>query len=531
MTNDLAEQALVKRKGKVSVVWLLPLITLVIGAGLLFHAWQNRGVQIQIQFLTAEGLEANKTKVRYRSVEVGKVNGISFTDDNQSVIANVEINRSMMKLLNQDTAFWIVRPRIGSEGVSGISTIFSGAYIQLEPGASAQSAENFVGLESPPLTSPTTDGVHLTLMSDKGGDTAVGNPVMYRGYKVGVVESTDFDPVTRKVKYGVFIQAPYNSLVTTNTVFWNAGGMSISTSTSGIAVDLPSMESLIAGGIEFDVLEQEALGEQVKSGTNFTLYKNKAEILEKRDYVFLEYVLLVDDTVDGLNKGAPVEYRGIRIGSVARPYLDFEEIRQISEEEDRIPVLLHIEPERLYRGQEFDMEEFSKRVEGWVLGGLTAKTELANILTGSLQISLSPSDQERTEIEYFGRYPVIPSAKSEFASMTRKVDTILDRIGQLPIERTFANLDQTFAQLDRTLVGAQASFDEVNQTLKEMQKSLQGVQPDSDLYHSIDESMRELQRTLKSVQPVLSEINKRPNTLIFSGPPNQDLEPKRKVND
>ncbi len=524
MTNNEIEPALLKPKNKVSVIWLLPLVTLMIGAGLLLHAWQNRGVQIQIQFQTAEGLEAKKTKVRFRSVEVGRVQEINFTDDNQFVVANVEIQRNMMKLLSEDTEFWIVRPRIGSEGVSGIGTIFSGAYIQLEPGKAKKTIEYFVGLEKPPLTSPTTDGIKLSLTAEKGGDTAVGNPILYRGYKVGVVESSTFDPVSRKVNYGIFVQAPYDSLVTSNTVFWNAGGMSISTSTSGITVDLPSVESLLAGGIEFDVLAQEALGEKVQSGTEFILYNNKAEILEQRDYAYLEFVLLVDDTVDGLDKGAPVEYRGIRIGTVAKPYLDFDEIRQINNNEERIPVLLHIEPERLYRGQEFKMDEFEQRVEEWILGGLTAKPELANVLTGSLQISLSPSKQTREQLDYFGKYPVIPSSTSKLVSMTNKVDAILDRLAELPIERTLS-------EVDNTLIGAQKSFDEVNQTLKEMQKSLQGIQPDSQLYHSIDTSMHELQQTLKSVQPILSEINKRPNTLIFSGPQEQDVEPKADSNE
>ena len=291
------------------------------------------------------------------------------------------------------------------------------------------------------------------------------------------------------------------------------------------------MESLITGGIEFDVLEQEALGEKINTGAEFTLYKNKAEVLEQRHYAYLKYILLVDDTIDGLYKGATVEYRGIRIGTVAQPYLDFSEIQQISSEEDRIPVLLHIEPERLYRGQEFKMKEFSQRFNSWVLGGLKAKPEMANLLTGSLQISLSPGSEGIEQIEYFGKYPIIPTAKSQLANMTRKVDAILDRVGQLPVENTFEQLDKTFAQLDKTLISAQSSFAEINQTLKEVQASLQGVQPNSELYLSIDQSMLELQKTLKSVQPVLSEINKRPNSLTFSGPPQQDAEPKGNNND
>ena len=211
MTNDVAQPAVVKAKRKVSMIWLLPLITFLIGAGLVLHAWQNRGIQIKVEFQSAEGVEANKTKVRYRSVDVGQVKAIRFTDDNKSVVAHIEIDRDMVNLLSRDSEFWVVRPRVGSGGVSGISTIFSGSYIQLEPGKSATRSSNFVGLETPSLTSPTSNGVHLTLIAANGGDTAVGNPVMYRGYKVGVVESSKFDPVSRKVNYGIFVKAPYNS--------------------------------------------------------------------------------------------------------------------------------------------------------------------------------------------------------------------------------------------------------------------------------------------------------------------------------
>lgn len=531
MTNNLAQPALVKPKARVSMIWLLPLITLIIGGGLVWHAWQNRGIQIQVQFESAEGLEANKTNVRYRSVDVGKLKGIHFTEDNQSVIANIEINRNMAKLLSRDSEFWIVRPRIGSEGVSGIGTIFSGAYVQLEPGKSQRSADYFIGLETPPLTAPTTDGIHLTLTASKGGDTAVGNPVLYRGYEVGVVESSNFDPVKRKVVYSLFIQSPYDSLVTTNTVFWNAGGVTVSANTSGVMVDMPSMESLISGGIEFDVLEQEALGEKISTGAEFTLYENKAEVLEQRHYAYLKYVLLVDDSVDGLSKGAPVEYRGIRIGTVARPYLDFSEIQQISATESRIPVLLHIEPERLYRGQEFKMNEFFAQFNNWILGGLTAKTEMANLLTGSLQVTLTPTEQEQSEIEYFGQYPVIPSGQSQLASMTKKVDKILDRVDALPVAQTLGQLDKTLVSAQQSFIKVNQTFEQVNQTLAQMQKSLQGVQPNSDLYRSVDASMNELQKTLKAVQPVLLEINKRPNSLVFSGPSELDNEPKGKGNE
>lgn len=538
MTNEVAQSAVLKPKRKVSMIWLLPLITFLIGAGLVFHAWQNRGIQIKVEFESAEGIEANKTKVRYRSVDVGQVKSVGFTEDNRSVIANIEIDRDMVNLLSSDSEFWVVRPRVGSGGVSGISTIFSGSYIQLEPGKAVARSRRFVGLETPSLTAPTSNGIHLTLIAANGDASAVGNPVMYRGYKVGVVESSKFDQVTRKVNYGIFVKAPYDSLVTTNTVFWHAGGVSVSASTNGVTLDLPSMESLLTGGIEFDVIEQEALGEPIRSGAEFTLYKNKAEVLAQRHYAYLKYILLVDDTIDGLYKGAPVEYRGIRIGTVAQPYLDFSEIQKIDAQEDRIPVLLHIEPERLYRGQEFKMKAFAARFNSWILGGLTAKPEMANLLTGSLQISLSPSTQSPEHIEYFGEYPVIPTAKSQLANMTRKVDTILDKVGQLPIEQSFAQLDntftqldKTFAQLDKTLVSAQLSFAEVNTTLKEMQISLKGVQPDSPLYLSIDESMLQLQKALKSIQPVLAEINKRPNALIFSGAAKQDVEPKGNNNE
>jgi paraquat-inducible protein B len=141
-------------------VWLLPIIAAIIGIGMVYQQWQNRGTDIVIVFENAQGLEAKKTKVKFRNVDIGTLKSISFSNDNNSIEATVEIEKSMQEFLHSDTQFWVVRPRIGSGGVTGFSTLLSGAYITIDPGKSEYYSERFIGLETPPISSPTSQALN-----------------------------------------------------------------------------------------------------------------------------------------------------------------------------------------------------------------------------------------------------------------------------------------------------------------------------------------------------------------------------------
>jgi paraquat-inducible protein B len=533
-TNDKS-QAIITRKSRFSVVWLLPIIAAIIGIGMVYQQWQNRGTDIVIVFENAQGLEAKKTKVKFRNVDIGTLKSISFSNDNNSIEATVEIEKSMQEFLHSDTQFWVVRPRIGSGGVTGFSTLLSGAYITIDPGKSEYYSERFIGLETPPISSPTSQGLKLKLASSGGKSLTVGNPVVYRGFEVGAVETVDFNIESRKVTYGIFINAPYDGLITTNTHFWNSGGVSVTANTEGVTVDLASIESFLAGGVQFDVPDDLGLGARIMQTQEFKLYETRSSINDDRVYEYLEYVILVEDSVGGLQKGAPVEYRGIRIGRVHSPYLGFYENNQINSEETRIPVVIHIEPARLAPNGEFDVAWFDNQFTQWIKGGLSASLETANYLTGALKISLDLTDNTINELETYGQYSVIPISKSGFASIMNKTESLLSKLENLPLNELVISTNTAIQSANTAMLSAndaviatQSVLLSVEGTLNEANATLQGMQPGSDVYRKLETNLQELERTLNMMQPFLQEIRKKPNSLIFSDNPPADTEPRGK---
>ena len=251
------------------------------------------------------------------------------------------------QLLREDSRFWVVRPRIGAAGISGLGTLLSGAYIAMSPGSVQDLANSFVGLEKPPVTPLGTPGLHVTLNSV--GDQALreGDPVLFQGIEVGTIEFAYFDNQKRRSYYNAFIAAPYDELVTENTRFWLNSGLSVDLSADGIRFNMASLATVLAGGVAFDVPEGLPLGEQVTDRAFFTIYPRESASREIEYENALSFVILFEDSIRGLNPGAPVEYRGVKVGEVVRTDIEYGEIDNLLEPHSKIPVLIDIVPARL----------------------------------------------------------------------------------------------------------------------------------------------------------------------------------------
>ncbi|HET8700747.1 MAG TPA: MlaD family protein, partial [Nitrococcus sp.] len=314
--TDNAHRAIRRRQSRISTIWIVPAVAVLIGAWMLYHGFISRGPLITLEIKNAEGIEAGKTPIKTRNVEVGHVEAVRLSEDFSHAIIEARLRAGAERMLNSATQFWVVKPRIGREGISGLNTVLSGAYIQLLPGRAGTPQRDFQVLDQPPVAPPDAKGLRLKLISGLSNALSTGDPITYEGLTVGRVEATRFDPKAREVTHQVFIQSPYNSLVTSNTRFWKASGVNIDVNSGGLKVDFESLESMLGGGITFGVPQDLPPGHAVTSGTVFKLYPDKASAREGSFDRFIEYVLLVKDTVRGLNPGAPVEYRGIRIGTV-----------------------------------------------------------------------------------------------------------------------------------------------------------------------------------------------------------------------
>lgn len=547
--KENAPQARIQGNRRVSAVWIVPLVALGLGIWMVVHTFTTRGPLIDISFATAEGIVAGKTKIKALSVDVGQVESVSLNTDMSGVTVTARLEKAVSNLLRKDTQFWVVRPRIGSAGISGLGTLLSGAYIELSPGQGELGRLEFEGLEQVPITPAGTPGLPVTLVGEANKSLNTGDPVLYKGFTVGRVESVDFDIFGRQAYYQLFIEAPYNHLVTTNARFWDISGLHVQTSTDGLQVDTGSLESLLSGGVSFEVPQGLPIGDPIPETekAEFHLYPNRHSAHEQSFTHSLDYVLLVQDTIRGLEVNAPVEYRGVRVGSVTVVNLLAPGGEQRALEGDRVAVLIRIEPARLgLPDTQAATDEVGTRLQDWVKRrGLRASLKAGNLLTGSLYVDLNTYDDAKpAKVEQFGRYTVLPTVPTGFAQLQSRVEAILEKLQQLPVEPVLHNASEVLTETTQTIQHArstvgqlegllkneatQAIPDSVNASLAQLNHTLQGVSADSPLYQELDHSLEKLQDLLWELQPLIRELNNKPNALIFSGQHSADPEPRRK---
>src|SRR5471032_1007703 len=243
--------AIKTRRFSVSLVWIVPIVAVLVGISLVVHNVLQQGPTIILNFKTGSGLVANKTEVKYRNVVIGQVSDVALSDDQKSVNATIKLAKQAESFTREDSKFWVVRPRIGAGGVSGIDTLLSGDYIGAAIGQSDTRAKQFKGLENPPPITYGEPGKRFTLHTQDLGSLDIGSPVYYRKIPVGQVVAYALDADGKGVNIDVFVHAPNDADVTENTRFWNASGIDLSVGANGFALKTESLSSMLAGGIAF----------------------------------------------------------------------------------------------------------------------------------------------------------------------------------------------------------------------------------------------------------------------------------------
>ncbi|MGB0415220.1 MAG: intermembrane transport protein PqiB [Coraliomargarita sp.] len=517
-----------KRK-RLPVIWFIPILALVLGVWMVVNAKLSEGPHITIQFDTADGITAEKTKVRYLNVEIGMVKEIMLTEDKKKVLLGVELVPEAAYMLRDDTEFWVVRARVGAGSVSGLETLLGGAYIELSPGEGAVGKFDYIGLETPPLSPVGAPGVKLKLFADKAGSISTGDAVLYNGYKVGVVEGMSFDESKKMVRYDLFVDAPFDSLVTSTTRFWNISGIQMNASASGIEVQTGSMDTILFGGVSFGSPEGVQPGKAVRNGAEFRLFDNYSAVQEQPYASQRDYVMEFDESVRGLLPGAPVEFRGIEVGYVKRVMIE-ETMARMAREDERnapIPVLITIEPGRLGMSDtEESLNLVHRNILAGVKEGMRGSLETGNLITGSLYINidyrdnLSPQDAG----EYEG-YVSIPTAPTGLKRIEQQVSSLLGTLNALPFEGTLERIDGTMLALTETLnsidsvvkgADRQEIPAEISKTLAEMRSVLSGLSSDSPLYQDVQASISKLFDVLYHIDQVSRTLKNQPNSLIFN---------------
>ena len=494
-------EAVVSTRRRPSIVWLIPLVAAVVGAFVAWRTFADRGPEIEIAFETAEGLEAGKTPIKYKEVEVGVVEGIQLRGDLHGVHVTARMVKSFEPYLNQGTRFWVVRARVTGGQVMGLGTIFSGSYIAVDPAREGHRAREFTGLETPPVVTADEAGKHFMLRSRRAGAVDVGTPVLFRKIKVGEVVASELDESGDFVSIQIFVNAPNDARVNSGSRFWNASGVDVSLSADGVEVNVESLASLLIGGIAFDT-PSDATGPPAPDGSRFTLYENQAATRREVYTQKARYVAYFDTSVRGLQTGAPVEFRGIPIGEVRDIKLEYHPDKQ----EFLIPVVIEIEPERIANLGMVDPATRREALDRLVKQGLRAQLASGNLLTGQLIVQLDFHENVKpAEIVWSEPYPEIPTVPAALEEITASVQHLVKRLEQLP-------LDDVMRSMSGTMQAAQAALAQAQQTLATASAL---VGPDSPANSELRRALVELSDAARSVGLAAEQIQQQPNSLLF----------------
>ena len=347
------------------------------------------------------------------------------------------------------------------------------------------------------------------------------------------------------MEYQLFITAPYDGLVTNNVRFWMNGGVRFETSADGMKFETGSLENLIKGGVSFDVPKGWGLGKPATSGQQFTLFTDESSSRSRQYDRYLDYVLLFNDSVRGLSADAPVEYRGIRIGTVLEVPFQLSDVELLGHNSGMIPVHIRIEQDR-FDDEDGDraLSQLSRDIEQQIRKGLRATLKTGNLLTGSMYIDLSPVPDSPPAAGYgrFGEFHTIPTVSGGLARIEQQANKLLTKFNELPLDQTISNLDamlkeskQSFAAMRElstnmnklaTQPGAKQLPAELTKSMQELQKTLQSFSSDSPVYGDLNRSIESLNSLLRELKPAARKVNEKPNSLIFSQTPADDPLPR-----
>ena len=503
--KSLPEPEFRKKKRRISIVWLVPLIALAVGGWLVYKAISEKGPTITITFKSAAGLEAGKTKIKYKDVDLGQVVSIDLDDDLQQVVLKAELVKKAENFLSQNTRFWVVRARVSAGAVSGLGTLFSGAYIGLDPGEPGPPATQFKGLEIPPVVTTDLPGSHYVLRAASLGSLNIGDPVYFRRIEVGRVVSYKLDEDGQAVTLEIFVHDPHHQLVRKNTRFWNASGVDVSISAEGIRVDTESLAALIIGGIAFDTPADQLPAEPAAANAVFKLYKNRESTTEQTFARKNRWLLYFDGGVRGLQSGAPVELQGIQIGQVLDVNLEFD----VEKDAFRVPVLVETEPDRIQSsGSRPEGEENQKIMDYLVAKGMRAQLKTGSLITGQLLVAIDMHpDAPPAKINWDGVYPVLPTIPTAMEEITTSLTQLLNKLEKVPIEQIGYELRDTIAGANRLVNSPelQASAAELNKTLNEAQKFVAAL--NKNVAPELDEAVSNLNGALIQAQKLARSLN------------------------
>ena len=521
-----------------SIVWLVPLVAVLIGGWLAYKSITEKGPLITVNFQNANGLEAGKTKVKFKNVEVGVVETIVIAPELEHVSLKIRMNKRATPYLTEYTSFWVVRARVTASEVSGLGTLLGGAYIGIEPSQEGAPAESFVGLEKAPIITSDMRGKRYSLNAPRLGSLNPGSPIYFRQVKVGQVADFELDKDGNDVGISIFIDAPYDQFVREHTRFWISSGLDLQLTANGLRVDTQSMVSLMIGGIAFSSFTEEP-SKAAKEDTNFRLYENRDEAEKDRSDSKNEYYVEFFDSVRGLSLGAPVEFRGFQLGTVT----DIKLISDFENQKFSTMVRTSITQHDISIPLEYAEKTVEERLDHFIRGGLRAQLKTGNLLTGQLFVDLGYfEDAPTTESKMYNGLAVLPSLPSSSQTLMNDLGKFMKNLSDLPLNDISVELKKTMVGIDKLVSNPElpkaiealnriiteldttiemintGTIPQVNTTLTEVETLVKNmdnwVSADSVLYDDLRNSLNALSEAARSITDLTDMLSRHPEALI-----------------
>jgi paraquat-inducible protein B len=522
-----------RKRRQISLVWIIPIVAVVIGIYLVLHALRTQGPTIEIQFKTAEGLEAGKTKIKYKNVDIGTVQTIRLGREKKGVVVTAQMTRNATDLLVEDTRFWIVKPRIAGGQISGLTTLLSGSYIGMDIGKSSESRREFVGLDTQPSVTTDEPGRQFLLHAADSGSLDIGSPVFFRRFQVGEVTAVKLDADGKGVTANVFIRSPNERYVTQNTRFWQASGVDISIDGNGVKISTQSLASVVVGGIAFQTPKDEPAGGPAANDATFTLFDDERLAMKRSEAQLEKYIAYFHDSIRGLTVGAQVEFRGFVVGEVRSIEMEFDREKR----EFRFPVEFalyrDVLPARIARaeknGTPIDSDALYERAIR--KRGLRAQLRPGNLLTGTKYLALdfikNAAPVPDGPMKDAAGNRIIPTVPGSFDELQETVSSIAKKIDQIPFAQLGDEAKRSLQQLQASLKEADKLLKNVNDnvapeitaTLNEVRKTAKSandalLSTDSPVQQDLRGTLLELNRAAASLKLLTDYLQRHPESLI-----------------
>jgi len=522
-----------KSRTRIQFVWLVPLIAILIGAWLAGKAIFDRGPTITITFDTAEGLEAGKTKLKYKNVDVGLVKTVELSQDTKSVIVTAELPKQAEPYLRDDTRFWMVRARISGGTVTGLGTLLSGSYIGVDIGKAGKPRRDFVGLRQPPTFTSDTPGREFVLHTDNIGSLDVGSPVYFRRLQAGQVTGYELDKDGKAVTINVFVNSPYDKFVNGDTRFWQSSGLDVSLDANGVKIDTQSIVSILIGGLVFETPLESAESPPATAKAQFHLFANRAAALKNPETDVIQAVMRFNESVLGLAVGAPIDFRGINLGTITQISAEYDDAHHRFD----MKVETEIYPQRMRplgagNSPVHTLEQRQELIDKMIARGLRAQLRTANLLTGQLYVALDvfpeAAKPEAAKIKPRPHEAVleIPTIATSLSELQSTLASIATKINALPLEQIGKNVQQTLlsaTKMTETATQLMLRVDteiapEARAALVEARKAIASAEgalkPDSPLAQDARDTMLEVQRAAAAFRALADYLDRHPEALL-----------------